>query len=294
MWRFRGYRWRRGIGCRFCFGRLAADCIRAAVAPFGHVGVVHGFGNARSFAVFDDLFDRLFENLNRAEFCQQFVQGLMPLLGLLGEHFQDQTIHFRRDIGVQRRRIRWCIRDVLFEQIIGRQPLERRPSHEDFKQRDAEIVDVRVGSESPGPNLFGGHVGARPLHQFGFPAEESGQTGNGLFGQRKVDNPHFAAFAAQNVVGLDIAVQPAFFVNVGQRHRDLLDETLQADLETEQIALNLRFQTRGLEQFHQQVAVLLIHRQATKPYDIRMFERFEDFGLGFERISLRGIFESVG
>ncbi|MDB5335193.1 MAG: hypothetical protein JWN70_812 [Planctomycetaceae bacterium] len=99
-------------------------------------------------------------------------------------------------------------------------------------------------------DLLGSHIRPGPLDQFLAARQHGRDAADRLRGERKVDDPQFSRFAEQNVIGLQILVQPAPFVNMSHRRGDLFHESLQPDVDTEQISLHLRFQVRGSEELH--------------------------------------------
>ena len=89
---------------------------------------------------------------------------------------------------------------------------------EEFVDHAAEAVDVGAEIERLAADLLGRHVAVGALH-FRLAAEELAQATGRLQGEVEVDEFDDVVVAEQEVVGLDVAMDPALFVQVGECRR---------------------------------------------------------------------------
>ena len=139
-------------------------------------------------------------------------------LGSLAIMLQDVGGEFGRDVLVEDCERLRLVAEVALQQLVGRVGGERRFAGEEFVDHAAEAVDVGADVERLAADLLGRHVAVRALH-FCFAAEEFAQAAGRLHGEVEVDEFDDVVVAEHEVVGLDVAMDPALCRASGRGRR---------------------------------------------------------------------------
>ena len=174
---------------------------------------------------FRDLLD---EEPRIADFLDHVFHTLEAVLGQLGHQSLDQPIEFRCDVFIEQRRGGWLGGDVSLEQVGGRGSGEGRLSGEHFVDRDPQAVHVGLGDHLLFLDRLGCDVGSGSL--------DDPVSLLDLAGERKVDQPGFGGLGQQQVVGLDVSMDPSLGVHIPHRLTDLLEYLLQSSLSAQGVA----------------------------------------------------------
>jgi hypothetical protein len=142
------------------------------------------------------------------------MTALEAIIGLFREQAIEQVL--QRGQFVRQRRQRFGdVHDADRERILG---AVRRVADEHFVQHDAETVEIGAAVDRAAARLFGTHVVRRADDRAG-----AGHAQRGFVRARdaEIGEDGRAVFAQQDVVGLDVAVDDAFFLRIGKRRGDL-------------------------------------------------------------------------
>ena len=101
------------------------------------------------------------------------------------------------------------------QQLVGRRARVRRPAGQQLEQHAAKTVHVAAAVQRFAANLLRRHVAPRAFDRL-LDAQETQQTAFGPLGDAEVDQFHVAVVVDQEIVRLDVAVNPALLVQVVQ------------------------------------------------------------------------------
>ncbi len=243
----------------------------------------------------------LLEQRRLPELRQKLSHRLIPVGRLLLQHPLDNLVRILRHVPVKERRCRRRFRHMSDQQVLRSRTFERRLTRQHLKQRDPQTVHVRLKRHRLPHDLFGRHVRPRPLDRRLAP-QVLREKRRRLARQRKVNQPHVPALGRQNVVRLDIPVNPSLLVHMLQRQRRQLDHAMGPVLHRSHIGIQQLLDVGGREQLHHEVRPPLFHRQLDVLQDVRVPERrphgvlmlqADDLGLVGHRLFLQQLHRKV-
>src|SRR5262249_48803728 len=153
-----------------------------------------------------------------------------------------------------------------------------------FVDSGPETVDVSPSIQGFAANLLWGHVTPSAGR---FPsAPEQAAFANAL-GNREVDQPYFAGAVDEDVVRLDIAMNPTTGIHIGQGRRRLFEdvECLFSN-EIPLLVLDTELETTGREELHHEIWISRILVEFHDLDDIRMGQFDANFRLMEQELAM--------
>ena len=161
--------------------------------------------------------------------------ALITLGGLSGEQFEHDRV---QRVGNGRDAGRWRLRILGLQgekRVLRAVALERPPGGQALVEHDAKGKEVGTGVDQPASRLFRRHIERRPLDcgqkvNHGLRGCRSSDCGRGRrrkhcpFGDSKIKHLGTAAFGYADVGRLDVAMDDAFPMRLGERGSDFLGE----------------------------------------------------------------------
>jgi hypothetical protein len=160
------------------------------------------------------------------EVAEDLPHVLRAASGVLLEHAGDDLEEAGGERALRRRRRRVPGEDRL-DELDRVAPLERPSAREHLVEQDAEGEDVAARVDRVAPGLLGRHVGERPhdraLEGAVAPAPRGGVRvpRRREAGEAEVEHLHETALGQHDVAGLDVPVDDAVLVRVGEGLRHL-------------------------------------------------------------------------
>jgi hypothetical protein len=166
---------------------------------------------------------------------------------------------------------------MLVQQLRRTGARERQLAGDQFVNHATKAVDVGPFVGGLPADLLGRHVAVGALHRR-LVAEQLADPFLGLAREVEVDQPDVIMLVDEEIIGLDIAMDPALLVHVLQGLGGLHQYRIQSPVEILQLTLNLLLQVRRLEQLHHHIrAVLAAVAEVVGLDDRWMIERLADF-----------------
>ena len=191
---------------------------------------------------------------------------LRTILRLLRQHLHQHHVQFGSTVFVDRRW--WCrfLTEVFFEQVIRTETCKWRTTRGDFIQRDTQTVNIRLGSGRASHDDLRRNIGSRAHDVFLLPSQQLHHTGRQPGRKAEVNHTNFTSLVHQNIVRLDVPMQPAFFIEVNKCLTDRFHDFLHPGLCFRQVRRQLCFQAGSPEIVHQQKAVIPVDLQLMEPH----------------------------
>src|SRR5436190_2787467 len=231
---------------------------------------------------------RRLENAHGAQLHEHLVEVLGPLVAFLGQHAEDEGGEIVADVRVMDLRRHRLFDDVLVEKILVAGAAERRPAGDQLVGRGAEAIDVGPAVERLAADLFGRHVAARAC-RLALATKQLAQEARFLdaLRQSEVNDAHFAGAVDKNVVGLDVAVDPALGIHESQGRGRLL-ENLLSFVAQELIVLPLDAQAQAArgKELHDDARVLRVTHDLHDLDDVWVGKLNADFRLMEEKAAV--------
>jgi hypothetical protein len=157
------------------------------------------------------------------------VKAGEPVRRSFHDHLQDQVVEFLGDQLVVHGQGNRPFLQVLVQQFLQGIGPEWRAAACQFITRNAEAVNIGKGGGRLTADLLGGDVAGGPLAR-NLATKEFTEAGKRFHGQRIVDHAHLARLVHDDVLWLDVAMDPALVVHVCQGRGRLLQNPVQLGL----------------------------------------------------------------
>src|SRR5262249_6592503 len=172
----------------------------------------------------------------------------------------------------------------LAKDLLGLLALEGPAPGDQLVEDDPHAVDVTAGPDLPdlAGGLLGGHVRRRAEH-----LTRDGHVGAGVAepGEAEVADERLAALVHEDVSGLDVAVDDAFFVGGLDRSRYLLHEDDRSPQGGAEAAGVVREAAAGQER-HGEAVLAVVQAHAVNRQDVRVLQLSGGPGLAIEAVDL--------
>ncbi len=168
---------------------------------------------------------------------------------------------------------------MFLQQVVRAQPRKRRRAGRNFIQSHAQAVDVGLRSWRTAKDDLRSDVGSRAHDVFLLAGQKLHHARGIANRETEVDDSNFTRFVHQNVVRLDVAMQPAFFMHmyVGLAHG--FDHLFQARLSFWEVRRDLCFERWSAEIVHDEEAMVTRHLNLVEADEVRMLQSRPDFVL---------------
>ena len=210
---------------------------------------------------------------------EEGVGGLVAGGGVLGEEAVDDVAERRGDIGGDFAERRGLLLGVLEDQLGGGCALVGRAAGEEVVEGGAERVEVAAGVERLAPRGLGRHVEGR--------AERGAGGGDAdvhalVLGEAEVSHLRVAFGVEQYVRGLDVAVQDAAAMRLGEGRGHLLEELDRAVGRERALAAEQVVQVLAVDELHGDVADAAGLAHGVDLHDVGMLDGRGGAGLALE------------
>ena len=155
---------------------------------------------------------------------------LRTILRFLCQHLHQDHVQFGSTIFVDCRW--WCrfLTEVLFEQVIRAETGKWRTAGGDFIERYTQTVNVGLSGRRTPQNDLRSNIGSGTHNVFLLASQQFHHAGRQPGRQTEVDHPNFTSLVDQNIVRLDVPMQPAFFIEMNKCLADRFNNLLQPRL----------------------------------------------------------------
>ena len=221
-----------------------------------------------------------------------FLHCLVPLCRFLGHHLENDGVQFGCDVWIDHRRRHGLLCQVLFQQFVRRKPGEWQRPGQHFEERYTQTVEVRSHVRWLFQDSLRRNVVPRPLDYL-LAGKHLPESALDPRRQRKVDDFCFTRLVDHNVVGLNIAVQPALLMHKVQSSTEFFAHFSKVRLQSRQPAGQMRLQTWEARKVHRKVAVIPINFDLVKSHKARVFQRLPNLELVLQSIFFLGILQAL-
>src|SRR5690606_36551648 len=101
----------------------------------------------------------------------------------------------------------------------------RRLSGEYLEQRHPQAVDIALNRRILLANRLGSDISPRPLHNLDLAGKHLADAALPLHGQRKINQFEFRRLRKQDVIRLEIVMQPTLLVHSSEGQTELFDKS---------------------------------------------------------------------
>ena len=133
-----------------------------------------------------------------------------------------------------------------------------------FVESHSQAVHVGLGNRLLLLDRLGCDVGPRPLDDLAFLLD--------LACQREIDQPGFTGFGHQQVVGLDVPVDPTLRMNISERLADLFEHLLYPALRSQRVGVHGRAEVLRTEVVHREVGDGVLDRHESLDLELHLVD----------------------